>query len=200
MGIGWITVKQRLFAVVALDHVDGRGVFDLDAQKSLCDLGKPFYAAQPARHRASHPGTAGQQAVGPPPRTGRLCQPRPYLPGTDKEASGPLHVRNPFGWPRYGEFKFLTRERRQANRFQQRIFLLAEHTEEVDDLAIYVVVSLNRRGCAVEQDGSRATKRFTVMLTFRQKRQEPIQVAVFAAIPSESDEFAHAAIPRSEPS
>ena len=58
----------------------------------------------------------------------------------------------------------------------------AKHSEKIDDLAIQVVVGLDRRWAAIKQNSRRPAEGFAIVMTFWQVRQEPFQMAEFSAV------------------
>lgn len=67
--------------------------------------------------------------------------------------------------------------------------VIAQDAKEVDDLAILVVVSLDRRWFTIDKHGCGPAENVAKVLRFGQQWKKPIKVTVLPSVPSESDLF-----------
>lgn len=124
----------------------------------------------------------------PTPLAADLGEPGPRLSGPHEEPSGALDFRQlPF--IRTGPHEFLARERGQADRAHERRAVVTKDLEEIDQFGVDVVVGLDGRRGAIDQDGRRSSEDVAEVRRVRRKsREDEIEMRVFAAVPSEGDE------------
>src|ERR1017187_4002791 len=119
MWIRGITIKQCVFAIVALDHFGGGSRLELDPQETLSDQRKILYGTEPPGNRACHTRTTSQRTVRPPSDAGSLSQPCSDLPSAHKKTSCAFQVRLAIRRLFDSGFEFRFRERRQTNRLDK---------------------------------------------------------------------------------
>ena len=124
----------------------------------------------------------------PPPFAASLCEPRPRLPRADIEPPRALDRRQV---PRRlaGADQFLAGKRRQADGADELGLPVAEHTEEIDQFRIDVVVGFRRIRAQVHQHGRGAAIDIAKMpRVARNVGKDEIQVTEFPPVPAEGDQ------------
>src|SRR5205823_6947473 len=124
-------------------------------------------------------------AIGPASQRSRLRQSRSNLTRPHKKPACPLQIGERFPSARESTVKLFTRKRRQADRFDELILLIAQHSKKGHDFVIEIVQRLHGRWRAIQQDGRRTRERFAIVMAVRQQRQEPIEMVELATIPAE---------------
>src|SRR2546426_5415126 len=121
-----------------------RGVLNLDSLEALHNFGEPLHTAEPPRHRPCHFGARGQHAVSPASLRACLGEAGPSLSGAYEKASRTFELRKAAG-RREGLDEFHARERCETDETNQFLSIVAQALEEVDHLAVEVVVRFHWR-------------------------------------------------------
>ncbi len=94
-------------------------------------------------------------------------------------------------WATARKHKFFPRKWRQANRLNECTIAVSEHSKEIDKFALYIVVRFNLRWLAVYEHCCRTAKHIAEIRGTGKQEQKSIEMAVLAAVPPESNEFAY---------
>lgn len=88
-----------------------------------------------------------------------------------------------------GDHEFFAGKGREADGADKGFGVVAKSTEEVDEIAVEVVVGFDGRGSTIEKDGGRATERFAIVVGGGKEGEEPFEMGKFAAVPPKGDEL-----------
>ena len=187
MNVGRIQVEKCFRRIVALDNLQGRGVFDLHSLKPLRNFRKPFNGPKSAGHGAGHAGPGSQDTMCPATFAARLCQSGASLSRPDVEPPGTFKRRQLFR--RATRFdQFFPREWSKANTTDKFILLIAQNGEEIHQFGIKIIVGFNPRGYTVDQDRGGPTVNIAEVFGVRGKvGQDEIKMYKFAPVPPEGN-------------
>jgi hypothetical protein len=65
--------------------------------------------------------------------------------------------------------------------------IIPENPKEVNDFTIDVVIRLNRRRLAVQEDGGGTAKWLAIVGCLWQQRQKPVEMTIFPTVPAKRD-------------
>ena len=165
------------------DDLERRTVLDLDAQQAVGDLGERF-----GRTRAS----ARRPRPSPPDW---WCGTWPTGPGWPSGRGGPGWARTKNGAPAPAPTGSDSEPRASRNSSRENGVRPIdwrsesrsgpEDPEEVHDLAVEVVVGLEGGWGPVQRSRGRTAVGFDVMVALGKEREQPIEMGVFPAVPTE---------------
>ncbi|GEM_PF-3400960 len=150
MEVRRITVEKSLRIVIQPDHVDCRTVLDLYSNESLCNFFKRIYTAEPARDNSRHTTTACIPTICPTTKRRRLSKSGAGLASLNKKTPCAFHFAYSLRFAVNCGVVFLPGKWRQRNGTYQFFMSITQYTEEIDHLAINIIVGFYRRRIAIQ--------------------------------------------------